>query len=237
MKKKKIRVLAVGAHPDDLEILCAGTLARYAARGDRVFMAISTNGEVGSATLSKEEIARVREKESFAAAKIIGADLHWLGYPDEFLYDNEQSRLRYIDLIRETRPDVVITHDPLNDYHPDHSATGQILWNIRIMPSIPNIKTKHSPLEKIPELYFMDTLAGVNFKPEIYVNISDTMEQKRKMLAAHESQGAWLKKFNMSYLEFMEIHSAFRGLQGGFKFGECFRRSMTFPTNSENLLP
>jgi LmbE family N-acetylglucosaminyl deacetylase len=233
-----MRVLAVGAHPDDLEILCAGTLAKHAERGDRVFMAISTNGEVGSPTLPKEEIARIRKREALASAAVIGAELHWLGYPDEFLYDNEEVRLKYIDLIRETRPDVVITHDPLRDYHPDHLTTGQLLWNIRVMTTVPNIKTEHPPCAKIPALYFMDTIAGINFIPEEYVDITSTIEKKRKMLASHESQAAWLKdQYDMSYIEFMEICSGFRGLQSGFRYAECFRRSVTFPATSGRVLP
>lgn len=233
-----MRILAVGAHPDDLEILCAGTLAKYAERGDQVFMAISTNGEVGSSTLSKAEIARVREAEARASAAIIGAELLWLGYPDEFLYENEETRLRYIDLVRTVRPDVVIAHDPINDYHPDHLTTGQLLWNIRVMTTVPNIKTEHPPCEKIPALYFMDTIAGINFHPEEYVDITATMGKKRKMLAAHQSQGAWLRdQYNMSYVEFMEICAAFRGLQCGVRFAECFRRSVTFPTMLGTLLP
>jgi LmbE family N-acetylglucosaminyl deacetylase len=233
-----MRILAVGAHPDDLEILCAGTLAKYAERGDHVTMAISTNGEVGSPTLSKKEIARIREAEATASAAIIGAELIWLGYPDEFLYENEQTRLRYIDLVREARPDLVITHDPACDYHPDHTTTGQLLWNIRVMTTVPNIKTPHPPCAKIPALYFMDTIAGINFKPEEYVDITGTIDKKRKMLTAHASQGAWLKdQYGMSYVEFMEMCSAFRGLQSGVRFAECFRRSVTFPAASGRLLP
>lgn len=233
-----MRILAVGAHPDDLEILCAGTLAKYTDRGDQVFMAISTNGEVGSPTLPKEEIAQIREKEARASAGVIGAELHWLGYPDEFLYDNEEVRLRYIDLVRETRPDIVITHDPLHDYHPDHLTTGRILWNIRVMTTVPNIKTKHQPCSKIPALYFMDTIAGINFSPEEYVDITPTIEKKKKMLASHESQAAWLKdQYDMSYIEFMEICSGFRGIQSGVRYAECFRRSVTFPAVTEKLLP
>jgi len=233
-----LTVLAVGAHPDDLEILCAGTLAKYADRGDRVFMAVSTNGEVGSPTLPKEEIARIRKKEAETSAAIIGAQLLWLGYPYEFLYENEQTRLRYIDLVRETRPDVIITHDPESDYHPDHITTGQLLWNTRVMTTVLNIKTGHPPCEKIPAVYFMDTEAGINFNPEEYVDISSTIEKRRRMLAAHASQGEWLKnQYGTSYIEFMETCSGFRGLQAGVRFAECFRRSPTFPANIEKLLP
>jgi LmbE family N-acetylglucosaminyl deacetylase len=233
-----MRILAVGAHPDDLEILCAGTLARYAARGDFVAMAISTNGEVGSSTLPKETIARIREAEARTSAAVIGAELHWLGYPDEFLYENEQTRLRYIDLVRQARPDLIITHDPAHDYHPDHLTTGQLLWNIRIMTAVPNIKTEHPPCDKIPELYFMDTVAGVHFVPEEYVDITSTIDKKRNMLAAHKSQESWLRDlFQMGYVEFMETCSAFRGIQAGVRYAECFRRSVTFPASMMKLLP
>lgn len=75
-----MNVLAICAHPDDAEILCGGTLAKYAARGDKITIAISTNGEVGSPTLSKPEISEIRRQEAKAAADLIGADLIWMGY-------------------------------------------------------------------------------------------------------------------------------------------------------------
>ena len=233
-----MRVLAVGAHPDDVELLCAGTLAKFAARGDTVHIAVATNGEVGSPTLSKEEIARIREEESRASALLIGAELHWLGYPDEFLYDNHESRLRFIELIRVTRADVVIAPDPVRDYHPDHTTTGQILWNIRVMTTVPNIKTDSPPAPRIPDLYFMDTVAGINFLPEDYVDITGTIELKRRMLSSHKSQGLWLKdQYDMEYVEFMEVCARYRGLQGGFRYAEAFRRSVTFPALAGRVLP
>src|SRR5262245_1703278 len=105
-----MKVLAVGAHPDDIEFLCAGTLAKYKRLGHEVAMAIATNGEVGSSTLPKAEIAAIRKKEAAASAAVIGAEFHWLGYPDEFLFNSEESRLRFIDLVRAVRPDIIICH-------------------------------------------------------------------------------------------------------------------------------
>jgi LmbE family N-acetylglucosaminyl deacetylase len=107
-----MRVLAIGAHPDDLEFLCGGTLAKYAQQGHHVTMAVVTNGEVGSATLPKEEIAAIRKEEASAAASVIGADFFWMDFPDEFLFKTEQSRLAFINVIRRARPDVIITHAP-----------------------------------------------------------------------------------------------------------------------------
>jgi LmbE family N-acetylglucosaminyl deacetylase len=231
-------ILAVGAHPDDVELQCAGTLALYARRGDKVFIAISTNGDAGSSKLPRAEIAAVRESEARSSAALIGAELVWIGYRDEFLYENEQTRLRYIDLVREVKPDVIVTHDPQNDYHPDHTTTGQLLWNTRVMAAASNIETEHAPWEKIPDLYFMDTLGGINFQPHEYVDITSTIDIKRRMLSQHKSQIEFMKaRYNMTMVEFMEICSGFRGLQASVRYAECFRRSITYPANYQRVLP
>jgi len=224
-----MRVLAVGAHPDDLEILCGGTLAKYAAQGDQVTMAVATNGEVGSATLPKEEIAAIRKEEAAAAAALIGADFIWMNFPDEFLFKTEQSRLTFINVIRRARPDVILTHAP-TDYHPDHRLTGEMVWDVRVMIPVPNIKTEYPPCSVIPEVFFMDTVAGISSQPQQYVDISSTFDTKKKMLAAHKSQASWLQdQYQMSYIEFMECVARFRGLQCGVRYAECFRSSPTWP--------
>ena len=231
-----MRVLAVGAHPDDLEILCAGSLAKYAVQGHHVTMAVSTNGEVGSATLSKSEIAEIRKGEAQASADVIGAELIWMGYPDEFLFSNEQTRLDFLNMVRKARPDVILTHAP-SDYHPDHRTTGEILWDIRVMTTVPNIKTQEPPCEKIPEIYYYDTIAGIEFTPQYYVDISETFEIKKKMLACHKSQAPWLEaQYGLSYLEFIEYTGRYRGLQCGTKFAECFQLSPTWPKRFESVL-
>lgn len=233
-----MRVLAVGAHPDDLEILCAGILAKYARRGDHVSMAVATNGEVGSSTLSKQEIAEIRHQESIASAKVIGADFYWMNYPDEFLFSTEETRLAFLDLVRQARPDVVITHAP-TDYHPDHRATGGILWDIRVMTTVPNIKTTHPPCERIPEIFYMETIAGIDFVPQHYIDTSETFSLKREMLACHKSQSAWLEsQYGISYLDMIEITGRYRGFQCGKKYAEGLLSSPTWPKwSQEGLLP
>jgi LmbE family N-acetylglucosaminyl deacetylase len=233
-----MRVLAVGAHPDDLEILCAGTLAKYARQGHHVTMAVATNGEVGSMTLPNAKIAAVRKAEAEASAAVIGADFVWMGYKDEFLFSTEETRLAFIDLMRRARPDVVLAHAP-SDYHPDHRTAGQMCWDIRVMTTVPNIKTEHPVCATIPEILYMDTVAGINFQPEMYVDVSEWFDLKRKMLACHESQGSWLEaQYGMTYIEFMECISRFRGLQCGVRYAECFQSSPTFPKWSKpSLLP
>ncbi len=231
-----MRVLAVGAHPDDLEILCAGTLARYAAQGAQVTMAVATNGEVGSPTLSKKEIAEIRRQEAAAAAAVIGAEFIWMDYPDEFLFSNQETRLNFLNVVRRVRPDVILTHSPV-DYHPDHRTTGQILWDIRVMTTVPNIVTEAKPCTKIPEIYYCDTVAGIDFTPQYYVDVSAVFEIKKQMLGCHKSQSVWLQnQYDMSYLEFIEYTGRYRGLQCGVKYAECYQLSPTWPKRFEPVL-
>lgn len=231
-----MRVLAIGAHPDDLEILCAGTLAKYAAKGDHVTMAVATNGEVGSPNLPKKEIAEIRKAEATAAAAVIGADFIWMNYPDEFLFSTEHTRLDFLNIVRQSRPDVILTHAP-SDYHPDHRATGQIIWDIRVMTTVPNIKTQAPPCEKIPEIYYCDTIAGIDFVPQHYVDVSAQFELKKQMLACHKSQSLWLEdQYKMSYLEFIEYIGRYRGLQCGARYAECFQISPTWPKRPQAAL-
>ena len=231
-----MRVLAVGAHPDDLEILCGGTLAKYAAQGHHVTMAVATNGEVGSPSLPKAEIAEIRRAEAQAAAAVIGADFIWMNHPDEFLFSDCKTRLNFLNIVRQARPDVILAHAPV-DYHPDHRTAGQILWDIRVMTTVPNIETEASPCEKIPEIYYLDTVAGIDFVPQFYVDISKVFELKKQMLACHKSQAIWLEnQYGISYLQFIEYVARYRGLQCGAPYAECFQLSPTWPKRFEPVL-
>lgn len=224
-----MRILAVGAHPDDIEGLCGGTLAKRAAMGDHITIAVATNGEVGSQTLPKAEIAEVRRLESAAAAAVIGADFIWMNYPDEFLFSNRESRLDFLNTVRRARPDVILTHSP-EDYHPDHRTTSQILWDIRVMTTVPNIETDASPCETIPEIYYIDTLAGIDFTPEFFVDITEFHDTKMKMLACHESQISFGKsQYELNAMEHVERLAQYRGLQCGALLAEGFKASPTWP--------
>ena len=234
-----MRILAVGAHPDDIEFMCAGTLAKYAKRGDKVIMAIATNGEVGSTTLSKEEISKIRREEARASASVIGAELIWMDFPDEFLFDDKATRMAFIEMMRKAKPDLVVTHPPDDLYHPDHNTTGKIVNDTGLMGTIPNIKTDSPPCLDTPYLCFGDAVAGVNFLPDEYVDISDVFEIKKQMLSMHKSQESWLKdQYDMTPLEFMEIVAKFRGIQAGCKYAEAFCKVNAWPRiTSAHLLP
>ncbi len=239
MSRQPLRVLAIGAHPDDLEFYCGGTLARYAERGDTVVMAVATNGDIGSATHTMDEIGAIRKQEALDSAALIGAELIWMDYHDEFFFYNEETRRHMIEVIRMAEPDVVLGHWT-DDYHPDHSLSGMAARDARIMTAVPLIVTASAHLKKIPTHFFYDTAAGINFAPEVYVDITSTYETKKQMLACHQSQNAWINDVfeGRSIAQMMEVQTAFRGLQAGVRYAEGFRALETFPRARDySLLP
>lgn len=233
-----MRVLAIGAHPDDVEILCGGTLAKCAARGDRVTIMIATNGNVGSPTLGKEEIARIRRREAEASAALIGADLIWMGYDDEFLFHDRETRMAFINAIRRANPDVMFVHGP-NDYHPDHRISGEIAIDCRMPVTVPLIETEYPPMTKIPHIFIMDNIGAIGFEPEVYVDITDTFALRGRMLRSHASQDAWLRHiYGIDYIEFFSRPSAMRGMAIGVRYAEAFRSLPMYPVSGgPHLLP
>ncbi len=225
------RILAVGAHPDDLEILCSGTLARYARQGAQVVMAIATDGSAGHMIIPPQELAEIRHREAQAAADLIGADLCWLGYPDELIFEDLGTRLRFIDLVREARPDVILTHDP-NDYHPDHRTVSQLVFNASFVSGLPNVRTDHAAHPGVCPLIYFDTLTGASFLPTEFVDISDTFATKQAMLACHASQVKWLDEHDhIDIQEFITVMARSRGLQCGVHYAEGFRAEYAWGRN------
>lgn len=222
-----MNILFVGAHPDDIELFAGGTAALYAHAGHKVYFCVATNGNAGSSTLSPDEIAAIRHEEARRGAAVIGAELIWLGFEDEFLFDTRETRLAFIEAFRQADPDVVFCHSR-QDYNPDHSISGMIVDECVHMAGIPNIRTASAPTAtgKIPHVYFMDTPAGVGFEPEIYVDITTSHVTKVEMVKAHASQNGWVKDiFGYELEAFLEVPARFRGLQAGCPMAEAFRPS------------
>jgi len=232
------RVLAVGAHPDDIEILCAGTLARCRARGDDIAICVVTNGNMGSMTIQPPQLAAIREAEARESASRLEAEFHWLNIPDEFLYPDHETRMRFIEMIRAARPDLILTHAP-NDYHQDHRTVSELVFVSSFIGAVPNVQTASPAHPQIAPLYYFDTLAGVDFLPTEYVDITETLETKLAMLRCHRSQLEWLGDYNgIDIVEFVTTVARFRGLQCGARYAEGFRRADAWPrVTTSRLLP
>lgn len=222
-------ILGIGAHPDDLEILAGGTLALYARRGWRVTMACLTNGEMGHMVIPPWELAAIREREARAAAAVLGAEFHWVGLPDEFLGTDMETRLRVVDLIRAVRPDVIVTHAP-QCYHPDHRATFELVFAASFLATIPHIERACQSIASVPPILCMDTVSGLDFQPEFYVDITDVFELKIEALKKHESQIRWLKEHDhIDVLEHVRVTNRFRGLQCNATYAEGFTLARRWP--------
>jgi N-acetylglucosamine malate deacetylase 1 len=219
-----MNILAFGAHPDDVEIFCGGTLLKYAAAGHRISIALATSGNQGSNVIEgREEIARLREAEQLEAARAYKAQVRFLRYDDEVLIETEEVRRNVLNAIRWADPDVIFTHFP-GDMSTDHNTISTIVG--RVMLSLPgkNVKADVPPIKKVPSLFYWDTAAGLHFEPEVYVDITDVMDKKQQALACHKTQFAWMGVFGeQSLSDLARILNEFRGLQAGCRFAEGFR--------------
>jgi len=224
-----MRILAIGAHPDDIEIACAGTLIKCRQRGDSVIVCHLSQGNLGHMEIPPQELIPIREAEAKRAGAIAGIEVISGGMKDLEIYDNNKaSRDIVVDIIRYADPDVIITHNP-DDYMPDHTAVSRLVFDACFTATLPNYPTKNKTVAKLTPIYFMDTLAGVNFQPEIYVDISDVIEIKMAMLNCHESQLKWMKEHdNIDFSDFVKTCARYRGFQCGANFAEGFRQCKAY---------
>ena len=239
-------ILALHAHPDDVEILAGGTLARLSAAGHRVVIVSMTPGDCGSANRSPEEISAVRRSEATAAARHIGAEYRCAEFRDLAIFTDDRSRRQITEVLRQVRPDVVLTAAPV-DYMSDHETTSILVRDACFGGSAPNYAT-HAPspapaLTAIPHLYFMDPIGGVDrenrpVSADFYVDIGTTFETKRAMLAEHSSQREWLRQQHGmdDYLLTMERWTRELGRRAGVIFAEGFRHYRGHPYPETPLL-
>ena len=155
-----MRIACIHAHPDDAEILAGGTLALLAGLGQQITIVTMTAGDCGSAVQRPEEIAAIRIAEAAASAALIGAQYRWAGFRDLALFNDDASRRTVTGLLRELRPETILTASP-SDYLCDHEATSQLVRDACFAASVPNYATAGSqaPLPTIPYLYFLDPIA------------------------------------------------------------------------------
>lgn len=234
-----MRVLAVGAHPDDLEILCGGTLARYARDGHEVVMCHVTTGDMGSFVHTREEISAIRLDEARRAAEIAGARHLTLGFSDgEVNAADPAQKALVVDLVRDARPDVIITHAP-NDYMGDHNETSKLVFECSFYATFANLETSRARHEHVTPIYYMDTIAGLGFVPTEYVDVTDVIDVKAAMLEAHATQLTWLRDHDgVDIVEEMRTAARYRGQQCGVRYAEGFTQCLTWLRGTtRRLLP
>jgi len=222
------RVLAVVAHPDDAELLCAGTLARARNDGAAIAICVLCRGDKGQPRSAIKNLADVRRKEMAASARLLGAQLFTANFPDGTLMDTPASRSKLAEIYRKFRPSLVLAHSP-DDYHPDHRAASAIAEAASWFCASRGHRTRSPALKEPPALWCMDTLNMSGFNPGFYVDISKYIDLKAKAFACHRSQIRRGQDADFSPLaETMHLQARARGMQAGVKAAEAFRAHLAF---------
>ncbi len=234
-----MNVLAIGAHPDDVEIACSGTLAKCVKRGDRVVVCHASTGNLGHVIIPPDELTKIRAAEAERAGKMAGIEVIGGMFDDLDIFDNNKAaRDKIIDVIKYADPDFIITHNP-DDYMPDHTAVSRLVFDASFAATLPNYKSKYSKPAKLVPIYYMDTLAGVNFQPTEYVDISEEIDLKIRMLECHESQLVWMREHDgIDFADMVRTCSRYRGYQCGADYAEGFRPCQVYlKGTTKRLLP
>jgi LmbE family N-acetylglucosaminyl deacetylase len=241
-----IHVLAIHAHPDDIEFQCAGTLLRLKKLGCRISVATMTPGDGGSAVHSPDEIAAIRRGEAQAAADILQASYTCLEFRDLSICFDNDSRRRVTEFVRRQRPDIILTAPPV-DYMHDHEITSALVRDACFNASVPNYRTQQwdpaPPASRIPWLYYVDPVEGMDHfgrrQPvDLIVDVTSVYETKRQALACHSSQREWLRRQHGidEYMDACDRWSRARGQEQGFLHGEGFRQYKGHPHPGNNIL-
>ena len=196
-----MKILAIGAHPDDIEVGCSGTLAKYARNGHDIYLLVMTEGHMGGE-------GTIRKREQTKSAKILKSrELIWGGYKDTLLTPHMNQMVHDVEaVIKKIAPDFIFVHHQ-DDTHQDHRALA---------------KATVSATRYIRNVLFFEGPTTQNFSPTIFVDIRETLETKIAMLLAHRSQ---VQKTNIEGLAITDVvrsTAVFRGIQGRVRFAEAF---------------
>ncbi len=186
---ESLRLLILGAHPDDADYAAGGTAALYRAAGHVVHMVSLTNGDAGHHLKAGPELARRRKAEAAASGAVIGAAYEVLDNHDGELLPTLDNRRHVIRLIRSFRPDLVLTHRP-NDYHPDHRYTSQLVQDAAYMVTVPAVApdTPHLPRDPVIAYLPDDFQKPYPLQPSVVVDVGPVLEQIVSMMHCHTSQ-------------------------------------------------
>lgn len=196
-----MNILAIGAHPDDIEYGCGGTLLKYGKKGHKVCLLVLTEGE-GSGE------ARVRKKEQQRAAQLLKAKkVFWGGFKDTEIPVNKKAISIIEGVIKEIDPDEIYVNY-FNDTHQDHRVVAHCVI---------------SATRYIKRVLFYEDYTTCNFEPDIFVDIEDVLEDKVTLLRAHHSQVSRSYPTNLDTVESVRAIANFRGFQGKVKYAEGFK--------------
>jgi LmbE family N-acetylglucosaminyl deacetylase len=197
-----LRILVLGAHPDDADLKAGGCASLWCRGGHRVKLVSVTDGGAGHQTLRRPALSDRRRAEAKAAGAVIGAEYDVLAHPDGGLLPTLEARHDLIRLIRSFAPDLVLTHRP-NDYHPDHRYTATLVQDAAYMVTVPAVCPDVPHLERNPVIAYLsdDFKKPVPFCPDVVVDVGSEIERVTDMCHRHVSQFYEWLPFNGGYLD------------------------------------
>lgn len=189
MTNLPLRLLVIGAHPDDAEYRAGGLAAKYRQLGHVVEFVSLTNGDAGHQSMESSALAQRRRAEAEAAGRVCGIEYEVWDNHDGELESSLELRRRVISLIRSFKPDLVLTHRP-DDYHPDHRYTSQLVQDAAFMVTVPKICPDTPHLSQDPVIMYLadEFQKPTPFQPTVVIDIDDVIDQKLAMLHCHTSQ-------------------------------------------------
>lgn len=203
---EEVNILAIGAHPDDIEFGCGGALIKYTRKGHRLSLLVVTGGGLGGSP-------SVRMQEQKASGRILGAEkIFWGGYEDTHLIVDTDLIGKIEAVIAEVKPDFIFCNFP-DDTHQDHRHLAQAIM---------------SATRYIRNVLFYEGPTTQNFNPQVFVDISDTLESKVEALKAHNSQVMKTNIEDLSIVEVARSSANFRGIQGRVRYAEAFHSLRLF---------
>jgi LmbE family N-acetylglucosaminyl deacetylase len=189
MKESRLRIMAIGAHPDDCEVTTGGTCLKYSALGHKVKFVYATNGDAGHHVHSGAVLAGIRAAEASQACGVGGFEHEIMDNHDGYLEANIRNRDNLIRIIRKFRPDLIFTHRT-NDYHSDHRNTGLLVQDTAYLLMVPNVCPDTPALDYAPIMMYMPDhfRKPAPFEPTVVVDIDDVFAEKVRMAGCHKSQ-------------------------------------------------
>ena len=239
-------VLAIAAHPDDIEFVMAGTMLQLAAVGWKLHYFNIANGCCGSKNLDASTCASVRLKEAASAAQAMPAEFYPPICDDLQIFYDHATHAKVASVIRQVQPSIVLTHAPL-DYMEDHQNTARLAVGGAFARGMPNFDTVPAAAAYDADIAVYhaqphgnrDPL-GTLVVPTYFVDVSDQMPKKRELLACHASQDQWLDESQgmSSYLQTMvDLNHEVGTLSAQFEFAEGWRRHLHYGLADANYDP
>ncbi|MEN3045170.1 MAG: bacillithiol biosynthesis deacetylase BshB1 [Candidatus Hydrothermales bacterium] len=223
-------LIAFGAHPDDVELSIGGLVSKLSKAGYKVIICDLTDGE--PTPFGDPE---TRKKEAKEAAKILGVERVTLDLPNRFLMDSVESRIKVAEIIREYKPEVILTHHG-DDQHPDHIETRKIVQAARFYSKFTKVNWKGEPFYPPKLLFFHASHKRKIYHPHIVVDITDTFETKMKAVDSYKSQFGFYEEKRKDFLSVIETFNRFYGRLIGVKYGEVLFLEEPLPLKNLSVL-